>query len=173
MKNRIKSIIVGVITFLLVFGLGVGVYAYWAKSVQDATLGEEVNVYIGEGGLVTTELVVAGDNSKKLVPVGYARDGYVEELTYILTVQWNEVTTDYAKGHEGELTVVIKEGYHTLLNIKLSEYDKEIFLNGDAVTITITVTLTEPTTQSEYEDVANQVLTFEVEFSVNATPLNP
>ena len=54
-----------------------------------------------------------------------------------------------------------------LVNIDINISTINIVVNGDSVTVTIIVTLTEPSNQSEYEAIAGKNITFDLLFSID------
>ena len=176
MKRRMKTKLVVALMFILTLGLALGVGAYWAGVVNaPADVEDTVEVTIGEAQEVVTTLVVGdthdGEN-KVLVPSGRASVSTVpagktvtEIITYTFSVTWEE-TNAQATGTLGDLSVAVSNISNSLLNVVVTPDSAEITLGGPAVVVTVELTLTEPATQAEYNAVINQVLTFDITFTV-------
>lgn len=152
-------------------------FAYWANGVEGAKKTANGNVTIGSAQTATTYVNVNDvTDSKTLVPVGKASYSSsanpVESITLTFTVDWKSTNTNAAKGTAGTLTATVKSktigGQSTnsdLVNTTLSQ-PVAIIADGEAVTVTMTVTLTEPSTKAIYDAIANKAVQIQVEFNV-------
>ena len=151
-----------IIAMLIVISLAISgmTYAYW-DSLQDDV--DNVELTLGQG---TTLSVVVGANTadgKTLVPTGVllgATD--VESVVFNYTASLSKAPATAAT-----LTVEVAEGsieingsttYANLVNIAISAPATIT----DSAAIIVTVTLTEPATQTEYEAIFGQTVTFDL-----------
>lgn len=162
--NKKRNLIV---SLLLVLSLAftAATYAYWSSTVnvtQAPDSAENIEVGVGESAS-TTVLVTPTEDNGVLVPSGKAQGTQVEELTYTFEVIWEATDVD-ASGALGTLSVVASAN-HALFNVS-TVYDSNIVAGGSAVLVTVTVTLTEPANQIEYDEVAGNNFTLTVTFDV-------
>lgn len=160
--------------FLLFMLLAIPTYAYWAGLVKGNNATKPEDVIIGEAGEIETTVgvTVGSKTTGALVPAGRATTGQVEEVTLEYNVTW--VATNTGANYDvGSLEVKVE-------NIKIDNNDAnkdlviitpvttttDITLNGEAVSITFKVTLTEPATKEIYEAVAGKTITFDLTFTV-------
>ncbi|HHZ11581.1 MAG TPA: hypothetical protein GYA05_02590 [Acholeplasmataceae bacterium] len=159
---------------LIVSGL---TFAYWTNFVKDAEKKDDQSVTIGTGKAVTTSVNVRASSGKTLVPEGRVDDCNEQDATDQVVLSYNVTWTaegDQANGVLGKLSVVISNvaigGRTDLANFVTatvaSGNNSNITLNGEAVTVTIEVTLKEPENKDDYEAIAGKDITFDVTFSV-------
>lgn len=193
MKTKKRNVfLLSALALVLLAGVAGGGYAYWAGSVTAPTgVDKNDTVTIGEGQPVTSKLTV-GDAAGTgiLVPVGH--DVEVDDVEYVVlthSVKWEENGTALATGHAGTLSAALvadsveiagDDTYADLVNITIqvggtapvddgvvATASSAIYLDGAAVVVYILVTLDEPADQTEYDAIAGEDITFEVEFSVS------
>lgn len=160
--SRIKGFMIGVLVFLLTFGVGT-VFAYWAGTIKNPTnTTQNPDIIIGEAEDVDTIFTWNGlaAGYGDLVPEGRIRpstnDVKIIEITF--TVKWEEDGSNSIKSGDTkpladlQVSAVIKGNAKQIELIKVIYNDlyQNIALTGDTVTVTITLTLTEPTSQADY-----------------------
>jgi hypothetical protein len=153
-------------------------FAYWANSVKDSEKEVDGNVEVGTGQEVITQVNVTSQSGKTLVPIGRAEDSNeadaveVVHLTY--TVTWTEERSA-AEGTIGILNTEIEniaiDGNNdlgtTYASVEIiSSKVSNIMLDGEAVTVTVKVTLNEPN-REDYLLVAGKNITFDIKFGVS------
>jgi hypothetical protein len=174
-----KKLVVGLLVMLAVV-MSTLTFAYWSAglTVDDNDLASNT-VAIGVGEAVTTSVTLAADSqtSGTLVPVGRADDSSsatpVEAVVIEFTVSLdNNEENDSFAGTEAVLAVAasnIKIDNSTtnasLVGIALS-YTATINVDGTQ-SVTVTVTLTEPTTQAIYSAIAGKDITFDLTFTAS------
>lgn len=160
--------------FLLFMLLAIPTYAYWAGTVKGTTGSKDENIIIGTAGEVETTVGVelGSKTTGALVPEDRATTGQVEEVTIVYNITWVD-TTNSADGTLGTLEVLADNiliggaaTYSSLVNITVLPTSTNITLNDGAVSITITVTLTEPADKTEYDAVAGKTIKFDLTFTV-------
>lgn len=187
---RRRSLLIGLL-IVLSFALTSFTYAFWASGVTgpDNQVADGT-IQIGDGEQVTTSVTLTGDNftGGKLVPSGLANagEGEVDEIELTFTVVWNATATPGASltgtTTTGDLTINITK---VVLNSEDPAVDvtalvgslvvitpnianaSSITLGASAITITFTVTLTEPTTIAQYQALAGGSITIDFEFVVS------
>jgi hypothetical protein len=186
MKQR--KLVIGLLVMLAVLASGF-TYAFWAGSVGAPAEGSDsVIVNIGEGNAVTTifalsaETVSAGTD---LVPTGMANDaGEVTSFTISFDVAWNNqalsgssltgsVTTGTlnfsnvvtVKDDSGDVVTVSGAAALVVVTPNVAN-PTTITLNATAVTLSVTITLTEPINVAQYNDIVNGTITLAFTFNV-------
>jgi hypothetical protein len=175
MKKR-NGFLIAVLV-LLVLAISGFTYAYWANAINAGQEGFNDEITVGTGKVVSTTVSVSGSGHATLVPKGRAEDSegeVVEEVILTYSIQWEEVGGVTQEDAEGTLVVTItNEAIDGDLEIG-AEYavveitagnGASVLLNGEAVTVTISVTLKEPT-QVDYVKVAGKEITFNLDFVV-------
>lgn len=147
---------------LLVLGGSASAYAWWDTLQQTSN----ETITIGEGVTLNVNATATVPAGKVLVPAGVvlkANDVESVVLTY-------DVFLDFAATSDLPLTVtasnILINGSATnagLVNVNISLAQNVV--NSTAVVATVTVTLTEPTTEAEYLAIANQDITFTLTFT--------
>ena len=173
---KTKGLLIGVLVTLILIVSGL-TFAYWTNSVKNAEEKDDQIVNIGTGKEVTTFVNVATSSGKTLVPEGRVDDcnekDATEKVVLTYTVTWT-AEGDQANGVLGKLSVVISnvaiDERTDLANFVTatvaSGNNSDITLNGEAVTVTIEVTLKEPENKDDYDAIAGKDITFDVTFSV-------
>jgi hypothetical protein len=183
------------IALLLMLALVVtsGTFAYWATSVtgpsNDATTG---TVTVGSGDVVTTSFSLTGDPATggDLVPAGLAGTGEVESVDLTYGFQWVEdadsttsladTTTTGNLNVTYTITVIAADGttdvtssVGSLVNVSASaSYPLSVTLGAAAQNLSWTVTLDEPTTQAQYNDIQNATITIDFTWSIDGVSTN-
>ena len=185
MKKR--NLVIGLLIMLSVIVSGF-TFAFWAAGLDGTNSRLESNtINIGTAMNASTSLALGvGDTgSKNLVPANRANnsvgglDANTESITIVFTVAWNEVVeageqANYS-GSKGNLVVTIENKEiggsttHADFVIIALPNTVEITEGATAITISIKVTLLEPETQEIYEAIINQIISFDVVFTV--TPI--
>ena len=167
------------LALLLIVSIG-GIYAYWAGEVSNPSDDtENLNVTIGQGQNVQTTLDVTSalaNEGKKLVPAGKTavsvggKEANVESLKATYTVKWTEDTTNIITEQdkiEGTLKVDAKSNDSTgLVQVQVDPASATITADGQAVEVTVTVTMNEPADKAQYDQIAGQNITVDLTFSV-------
>lgn len=192
MKKRNLLIATLIMFALVVTGF---TFAYWAGSLTGDVKTDNVTIEVGEGKDVTT-LVDLGTlpsaANKVLVPedriansvAPEAGKTLVEEIVLTYTVLWKEANPtqdDITRELEVSVEDVKIDGSTTnagLVNIiiEIDEVETEtadIKLNGDSLTVKVTITLTEPSTEEIYDLVAGKNITFTLVFGVLPETVTP
>lgn len=197
MKKR--NLVIGLLIMLSVIVSGF-TFAFWAGSLSGDDLRESNTIAIGAGQAVTTVVTLdskSRNNSGTLVPAGRADNSVgtsVESIVFTFELLWDEtvdLNNDSYDGTEWNLATVISnvklgttdltlagEGpsYTAgLLNFVVAGAAKiELAASGNAL-VTITLTLTEPSSQESYTQYANGSITFDVTFTTSApsAPIEP
>lgn len=143
----------------LVFGGSALAFAWWDQLETDET----VTVPIGEG--VTISVSLEDQTAGNLIPSGAVEkpgDVYSVDIEF-------EVELDMDISAALDLVVTIDnieiggdDTYASLVNATVSTNPGSI--QNDPVTVIITVTITMPANQTEYNAVANENITFDVTF---------
>lgn len=153
---------------MLLFSGSATAFAFW---YQNATVTEEADVVVGSGGVATLNVIM--DNSDDcLVPSGQiiystpcATGDNVEEIIFSIDVLWTDTAELTLEGQLDVLVDNIVGDANDLLNFS---YDTTYAITkGNLLTVTITVTMDMPANQTEYNDIANANITFDVTFTVN------
>ncbi|MBI9009988.1 MAG: hypothetical protein JEZ05_08145 [Tenericutes bacterium] len=158
-----KKIIAILIVAILLVGTGTA-YAYWENSNSITT--ETINV--GYGLTLKMEALAKVPEGKILVPEGEAiRDNDIEEV--ILTYRVN-ITEEISKNLDllvGVNNILIggDSTYSDLVNIDIQQSSDTV--NNNAVLITITVTIIEPSSYEIYSKIVNQNISFTISFDAS------
>ena len=161
-----------ILLFLAILLASGTAFAYWVSTlnVEQAPV-QEPDVNIGEGEEANTVVTVTPtEDDNLLVPAGRVEHAnQTEALVFEYVVAW---TGDVeATGAVGTLDVTADlTNLHNLLNVVIAPASQTIVANGATVLVTVTVTLDEPANKAEYDEVANQVFTFDLNFVVTPTP---
>lgn len=163
-KNLNKvSLILLLFSFLLT---GV-MFAYWANSVSgDQTeLANTITIGAGEELTTTINAQEVFKTTGKLVPVGYESEGSVSEIQikYNILLSPNEAG---ASGVVANLQVTYESLDSPLLIVNITTTSEEIVADGEAVIVTVKITLQEPQNVEEYNSVAN--LNFNISLTFKA-----
>lgn len=153
--------------FLILFSfLLTGVmFAYWAESVSGDQTGASNTITIGAGEELTTTITAqeAFKTAGKLVPAGYESEGNVSEIEikYYVSLAPNQAG---ASGAVANLEVTYESLDSPLLIVNIHTSSEEMIADGEAVTVTVTITLQEPQNVEEYNSVANLNFTISLTF---------
>ena len=177
-----------VVALLVVVALAVSgfTYAYWASVVNAPSNGvAEGTIAVGSGDAVTTTVTLTGDNftGGDLVPAGFAGSGEVESVPVSFTIAWNAdalvdasltgststatlTVTPVVTVMQGAVDVTASVG--SLVVVTAGANASSITLGAAAITISYTVTLTEPSTVALYDLLANSDITIVFTFVVSS-----
>jgi len=160
----IKKLLVAIIAFALIGG-SVSAFAYW----DDLSQTESETITLGQGVTLSVSATASAPEGKVLVPTGVVTK--TNDVTSIVLTY--DVELDTAVSTALNLDVSASDvqigglGDHAgLANINVSQAASTV--NNTAVVVTVTVTLTEPTTQAEYDAIKNQPITFNLNFNASA-----
>lgn len=175
---RQKKLVITLLV-LLAFVVSGFTYAYWASSFDVDGTTDEVEIYIGSGDDVTLTLTVndvdyTGDalvpasingNSDWTNPSGTTKSVQFEfqvTLPANAFVEGQIILIETA--YEVEITGALVANYG-LVNVDVLQPVSSLTVNGttdQTLTVTVTVTLDEPTSQAQYNDIATKpiVITF-------------
>lgn len=162
MKRKILAALIALFTI----GGSVSAFAVW----DNLTATKSETLTIGQGGVTLTvaveDVVPVG---AKLVPTTAAlKTGDVKSivLTYNVKLDTAVVSPLAFTVTADAITINNVSTYSSLVNIGIvKEFDT---VNTNDVLVTVTITLTEPTSQAEYEAIINQAIAFNLNFV--ATP---
>lgn len=177
--SRIKGFMIGILAFLLTFGVGT-VFAYWAGVISAPTEEkEEPTVTVGVGENITTSLTITPTvEGQNLVPTNRKDETNTDTVTFTYVVEWTENgDTDFGQGHKGTLKVSCKnlkvngsDANNGLFTVSINSAETDIYLDQGTVTVVVTIIFaTEPETQEIYNQVAGKNITFDVVFKVEPT----
>jgi hypothetical protein len=178
-----------VVALLVVLALAVSgfTYAYWASVVNAPTNGvSEGTIQVGSGDPVTTSVTVTDVDvtGGNLVPATFAGSGEVESVPLSFTVAWNAdalvdasltgststatlTVTPVVTVMDGLTDVTASVGSLVVVTADVLNASS-ITLGASAITISYTVTLTEPSTVALYNLIAGSVITIEFTFVVSS-----
>lgn len=148
-------------------------FAYWAGSINGATIEDYTNtIEIGAGKEVNTELVLSDKgvfSEGSLVPKGYESTEYkyVSELTTNVKLKWT--ASEGAIGASGKLSVFANDlGFPDLFNVDLT-YPENVVLDEE-VTVKVTVSFNnEPKDKTQYDKLMQEKpLTLKLTFGIEA-----
>lgn len=163
-KKKTKFLtMLNTILFLMLIGfLAVPIYGYWANRKVET----DNTVTIGHGDELEATLHISVTD--KLVPAGFAVGNQVEEVIYEYKIKW---TSEDELSQNGILSVSVDIPYnpHNLVNININPSTQVIVLNGSEVIVTLTITLTEPADENQYNDIKGLPITFNITFEVTPT----
>ena len=147
---------------LVTLGGSVSAFAWWDTTTQ--TQNEILTV--GEGTTLTMDVVAAAPVGKVLVPSGtLLKTNDVESIVLTYDVYLDNALLTAL--NLGVTATNVQIGGSTanagLVNVGISSAASTV--NDTAVLITVTVTLTEPTTEAIYLAIVNQDITFTLNFS--------
>lgn len=186
MNKRSKHLAL-VLILIVMFGITAGgVYSYWAGAVADpADITDGHEVTIGSGKDVTTKLEVTKEietQGKRLVPVGKAAlstggtEQNVESFEATYTVYWKESEGDDVISSDdnitGQLSVTATpsiseaEAYNDLVSVSVQPATTQITADGNAVEVTVKVTLEEPADKTAYDAIINRGISVDLTFAV-------
>jgi hypothetical protein len=187
-NEKMKSRKFGIgLLVMLAFVVTTGTFAYWASGVAEPA--DEVvteTITIGEGNEVTTSIDLTNNSTLgTLVPANQSGNSVgttVESITLSYNILWEEdgtqtqladttttgvitatpIVTVTTGGNDvtatvGSLVVVTPGGSNP----------SSITLDGSAAIFTYTVTLTEPTTQAQYDDLATGEIEIEITWVID------
>jgi hypothetical protein len=181
---RQKKLVIGLLVMLAVLVSGF-TYAYWSAGIAADSDTATGTISVGTGETVTSTVnvgaAVNSQGANELVPSGFAAAGKIESLTLTFSVDWDSTGAD-ASSLTSTLTVALTGATNgtpaedaavlALLNSAFNgvgDGTYTIISDGSAVSVVITITLDEPTSQAEYNYVAGQDLTLTFSFSVAAS----
>lgn len=168
MKRKNLKLIT-LLSLLLSFVVTGGIFAYWASSVSGDSDATEIPITIGVGDEIETEVDwnEVSRTQGVLVPVGYEKSGSVSKIVIVYNVALVETETeDVALGDVVDFTVTINRGdLHDLVNVEVLAYSPVITVGGEAVQVTVEVTIDEPANREKYLEVAEQEFEFTVTFT--------
>lgn len=150
------------LVLLFILGGTVGAYAWWDSRTRD----EEETINIGHGVTLEVEAVAEAPEGKFLIPVGaIVKSDDVTEVVLTYNVAFN-----YALAEDLYLVVTHKDveidGDDSLAHlVNIDIHQAEAMVNNVDVLVTVTVTLSEPADQAEYDAIANKPITFTLTFT--------
>lgn len=152
MKRNYKSLL-SIALVLLLVAITSLTFAFW----DQLTGSEEGTVNIGEGKRVTITETLAVDANQRLVPSGVVMG--TSDVNSI-TVKYNVAVTELVTGYH--LDVSVTTGHALLIaNTTIGEFVNEV------AEVTIVFTLGMPADSTTYGQVANQPLTYTINFDYN------
>lgn len=157
----IKKLLVAVIALVLVSG-SVTAFAYW----DNLTETQSETITLGQGVSITVGVNALPPAGKVLVPTTVpTRNNDVTQVVYVY-----DVNLDTTLGTDLPFNVTasnVQIGGTTthagLVNIDIAKSATTI--NSGVVTVTVTVTLTEPTDEAAYNAIKAQDITFDLTFA--------
>jgi hypothetical protein len=158
MKKRILALLIA----FVVFGGTMGAYAIWDNLTQT----ESEIVTVGEGTNLTVAANVTAPAGKVLVPAGVvlkAEDVESITLTYDVVLDQTALTGLDLSVVASNVEINGSTTYASLVNIAISQSSATV--NDANVTVTVVITLTEPSTQAEYDAIVNQPISFDLTFT--------
>lgn len=162
MKKRTLKFGLVALLLLLMLGLTYTSFAYWDELTKE----DELSVVIGEG----KTLVVSNDKvvpaGKTLIPVGKIKgvnDIDSVELEYTVSLNAASITDLNLNVIASEILIGDSDLYSSLVNVDISNPGS--IVAGKTATVLVTVTLNEPTNQTEYDAIINKTISFKLAFT--------
>lgn len=179
MKKRSLLIVMLIMLALVTSGF---TYAFWAAGIAADSETAVGTINVGTGETVTSTVnVAAAVNSQgadDLVPAGFAAAGKIVSLTLTFSVDWDSTGVD-ASGLQSTLTVALTAAANESAADVLSLFNAAfngagdgtytIVSDGSAVSVVVTITMDEPSSQAEYNLVAGQAIDLTFSFTVAAS----
>lgn len=186
MKQR--KLVIGLLITLVVLVSGF-TYAFWAGTVGEPLQGDDsVTINIGEGNSVSTQFNLSAasvSTGTTLVPSGMANDaGEVTSFTISFDVAWvnqtlsgSSLTGSTTTGDlDFDFTVTVLDSLGDPVTVSgaaalvvvtpAGGNATSITLNASAITLSVTVTLTEPANVAQYNDIVNGEIVIDFTFDV-------
>ncbi len=150
--------VLAIVLLLFTFGGSAYAFALW----DDLDQSTDVTITVGEGVTLTVNPETFSDGN--LIPEGAVQKaGDVTEIVITFTLNLDQVVVE-----ELDLAVTVENllinndaTYAGLVNTVVVS---PTTIHNDEVTVTVTVTLSEPADQTEYDAIKNQNITFDVTF---------
>lgn len=163
MKQSLLRTSLVVALILALIGLTASSFAYWDRLTTED---KDNTVIIGEGAelKVTKKVTVTGALIPKTAVLGV---GEVYEVVLEYDVKLSkEAQEDLVLNVEASNVLIGGDDtYSDLVNIEITG---TFFVNASGTKITVTVTLTEPTTSEIYEAIFGKTITFDLTFQGHA-----
>lgn len=163
MKQSLLRTSLVVALILALIGLTASSFAYWDRLTTED---KDNTVIIGEGAelKVTKKVTVTGALIPKTAVLGV---GEVYEVVLEYDVKLSkEAQEDLVLNVEASNVLIGGDDtYSDLVNIEITG---DFFVNASGTKITVTVTLTEPTTSEIYEAIFGKTITFDLTFQGHA-----
>mgnify|MGYP000998098010 FL=1 len=163
MKQSLLRTSLVVALILALIGLTASSFAYWDRLTTED---KDNTVIIGEGAelKVTKNVTVTGALIPKTAVLGV---GEVYEVVLEYDVKLSkEAQEDLVLNVEASNVLIGGDDtYSDLVNIEITG---DFFVNASGTKITVTVTLTEPTTSEIYEAIYGKTITFDLTFQGHA-----
>lgn len=163
MKQSLLRTSLVVALILALIGLTASSFAYWDRLTTED---KDNTVYIGEGAelKVTKNVTVTGNLIPKTAVLGV---GEVYEVVLEYDVKLSkEAQEDLVLNVEASNVLIGGDDtYSDLVNIEITG---DFLVNASGTKITVTVTLTEPTTSEIYEAIFGKTITFDLTFQGHA-----
>lgn len=163
MKQSLLRTSLVVALILALIGLTASSFAYWDRLTTED---KDNTVIIGEGAelKVTKNVTVTGALIPKTAVLGV---GEVYEVVLEYDVKLSkEAQKDLVLNVEASNVLIGGDDtYSDLVNIEITG---DFFVNASGTKITVTVTLTEPTTSEIYEAIFGKTITFDLTFQGHA-----
>jgi len=163
MKQSLLRTSLVVALILALIGLTASSFAYWDRLTTED---KDNTVIIGEGAelKVTKNVTVTGALIPKTAVLGV---GEVYEVVLEYDVKLSkEAQEDLVLNVEASNVLIGGDGtYSDLVNIEITG---NFYVNASGTKITVTVTLTEPTTSEIYEAIYGKTITFDLTFQGHA-----
>lgn len=163
MKQSLLRTSLVVALILALIGLTASSFAYWDRLTTED---KDNTVIIGEGAelKVTKKVTVTGALIPKTAVLGV---GEVYEVVLEYDVKLSkEAQEDLVLNVEASNVLIGGDDtYSDLVNIEITG---AFFVNASGTKITVTVTLTEPTTSEIYEAIFGKTITFDLTFQGHA-----
>lgn len=156
-----KKLIAVILVAILMAGTSVA-YAWW----DNLSNTQEQTIQIGEGVSISVQAVAKAEKGKVLVPQGVVlKENDINQIDLTYIVQLDSAV-------QNDLTLVVKSSNiliggssknANLVNIKIDQESKMI--NSDEVVVKVTMSLSMPASEDIYKEIANQLITFDINFS--------
>jgi len=163
MKQSLLRTSLVVALILALIGLTASSFAYWDRLTTED---KDNTVIIGEGAelKVTKNVTVTGALIPKTAVLGVS-EVYEVVLEYDVKLS-KEAQEDLVLNVEASNVLIGGDDtYSDLVNIEITG---DFFVNASGTKITVTVTLTEPTTSEIYEAIFGKTITFDLTFQGHA-----
>lgn len=162
-KKGTSKFLIVLNSLLLLLLVSVGVFAVWDSLREERSKG--IAVGVGLDLTVTESVSITGT----LIPVGNRLGvGEVNEIELIYTVSINKNLAADATLNVRAVNKLIggQSENSNLVKVKIEPSSTTIKDKATSVTVKVTVTLTEPSSQEIYDAVAGKVITFDLIFEI-------
>ncbi|MCL2256276.1 MAG: hypothetical protein FWC11_05405 [Firmicutes bacterium] len=183
-KRRIKTVIVIALVLLMLSTVGI-TFAFWASGTYGAEADRDININIGSGQTISTQLTLSDTTTPNLRLIPHdvpLREGETHEIRFDINVYW-EGTGDNAASASAitgnlhvALTSIMINGTNfagvegrdgeDLFYVDIQFASTIVGNDTSATVVTIIITMEQTSGPAQYAQISGQEATFGFEFSV-------